>query len=112
MDKAEMVQKMTELISAVDEIAPHPAVMADCLDSAEALYYSLRFPFASDDDLPDSVERKYINWVYRAALEIYSKSGADGQTAHSENGISRTWDSSGISEALKREIVPKCGVVS
>ena len=107
-----MLERLTARITASDGIAPNQALLADCIESAKAIYLSLRFPFTPDDKLPDEVERRYQDWQYRAALEIYSKSGAEGQTAHNENGISRTWDSSGISESLKREIVPKCGVIS
>lgn len=35
-----------------------------------------------------------------ACNEIYAKTGAEGQTAHSENGISRSYDSAWISPKL------------
>lgn len=35
-----------------------------------------------------------------ACNEIYAKAGAEGQTAHSENGISRSYDSAWISPKL------------
>lgn len=112
MPEQTMLQRLTARIAASDGITPDQTLLADCIESAKAIYLSLRFPYTPDDQLPTDVERRYQDWQYRAALEIYSKSGAEGQTAHSENGISRTWDSAGISEALKREIVPKCGVIS
>lgn len=112
MPEQTMLQRLTARIAASDGITPDQTLLADCIESAKEIYLSLRFPYTPDDQLPTDVERRYQDWQYRAALEIYSKSGAEGQTAHSENGISRTWDSAGISEALKREIVPKCGVIS
>lgn len=112
MPEQTMLQRLTARIEASDGITPDQTLLADCIESAKAIYMSLRFPYTPDDQLPTEVERRYQDWQYRAALEIYSKSGAEGQTAHNENGIARTWDSAGISEALKREIVPKCGVIS
>ena len=35
-----------------------------------------------------------------ACVEIYAKVGAEGQKSHSENGISRTYDSSWISPSI------------
>jgi hypothetical protein len=107
-----MLERLTARIAATDGVTPNQTLLADCIESAKAIYLSLRFPYTPDNQLPAEVEQRYQDWQYRAALEIYSKAGAEGQSVHSENGISRTWDSSGISESLKREIVPKCGVIS
>lgn len=112
MPEGTMLERLTARIAATDGVTPNQTLLADCIASAKAIYLSLRFPYTQDDQLPSEVEQRYQDWQYRAALEIYSRSGAEGQTYHSENGISRSWDSSGISEALRREIVPKCGVVS
>lgn len=37
------------------------------------------------------------NSLAMACVDIYAKAGAEGQTSHSENGVSRTYDSSWIS---------------
>jgi hypothetical protein len=44
-------------------------------------------------------------------VELFSKMGAEGQTAHNENGINRTYESAGVSNSLLRRIVPICGGV-
>ncbi len=36
------------------------------------------------------------NSIAMACVDIYAKAGAEGQSGHSENGISRTYDSSWI----------------
>ena len=40
------------------------------------------------------------NSLAMACNEIYAKAGAEGQTGHSENGISRSYDSAWISPKL------------
>ena len=40
------------------------------------------------------------NTLAMACVEIYGKVGAEGQRNHSENGISRTYDSSWISPSI------------
>jgi hypothetical protein len=42
---------------------------------------------------------------------MYNKLGVEGQTSHSENGVSRSYSSASVSEELLREITPKVGVV-
>lgn len=52
------------------------------------------------------VEPKYHNIQIKMAIELYNKQGAEGQTSHSENGISRVYSSSDISDALLSQITP------
>ena len=84
------------------------AELEDILESAKAVILSRRFPFG---DHPDEVENKYKDLQIRIAVEMFNKRGAEGETAHSENGVSRTYSSASVSEELLREIIPKGGVV-
>lgn len=45
------------------------------------------------------------------AVYLYNKRGAEGQISHSENGISRTYESADVPESLMRGIVPFVGVM-
>lgn len=52
-------------------------------------------------------EIKYCSLIVKLALASITKYGAEGETAHSENGISRTYDnSSNYPESLMSTIVP------
>ena len=82
--------------------------LEDLLESAKAVILSRRFPFG---EWPEEIEPRYKDLQIRIAVEMYSKQGAEGQLSHSENGISRTYSSAGVSEELLREITPKAGVV-
>lgn len=83
------------------------AILEDCLESAKAAIMSRRFPYG---DWPDELETRYTDLQFRCALELYMKQGAEGQLSHGENGISRSYQSAGISEDLLSEVVPKAGV--
>lgn len=52
------------------------------------------------------VEQRYEDLQYRIALDLYNKQGAEGELSHSENGISRGYESSWISEQLLQEVTP------
>lgn len=54
----------------------------------------------------DIVESKYSNVQIQMAIELFNKRGAEGQTGHSENGISRTYDASDISNTLIAKVTP------
>jgi hypothetical protein len=82
--------------------------LEDILESAKAVILSRRFPFG---DYPEDIEPRYKDLQIRIAVEMFAKRGAEGETAHSENGISRTYSSANVSEDLLREITPKAGVV-
>ena len=47
----------------------------------------------------------------RLAAYFINKRGADGETSHSENGISRSYESGDIPPSILRELTPKVGVV-
>lgn len=78
------------------------------LESAQAVIQSRRFPFG---EVPETLEERYKDLQIRIAVEMFAKRGAEGETAHSENGVSRTYSSASVSEELLREITPKVGVV-
>jgi hypothetical protein len=82
--------------------------LEDILESAKAVILSRRFPFGEQ---PTELESKFNDLQIRIAVEMYNKRGVEGQTSHSENGVSRSYSSANISEELLREITPKVGVV-
>ena len=84
------------------------AELEDILESAKAVILSRRFPFGEH---PEEIENRYKDLQIRIAVEMYNKRGAEGETAHSENGISRSYASASVSEDLLREITPKVGVL-
>ena len=82
--------------------------LEDILESAKAVILSRRFPFGEQ---PTEIEPKYNDLQIRIAVEMYNKQGVEGQTSHSENGVSRSYASANVSEDLLKEITPKVGVV-
>lgn len=95
MSQLETLRKLTE---DNDE-----SLLQIYLDMASHEITSRAFPFEEDAELP----KKYEPLQLEIALYLYNKRGAEGQTAHSENGISRTYESSDIPSSLLRKIIPK-----
>ena len=63
------------------------------------------------DDTIDEVPRRYGYLQCDIAAYLLNKRGAEGQTAHSENGISRSYASADVPEAMLSEVVPHVGVL-
>ena len=76
--------------------------------TAESAINARRYPF---EDFPEELEKRYYDLQIRIATELFNKRGAEGETAHSENGISRSYSAAWISEELLSEVTPKARVL-
>ena len=57
------------------------------------------------DDTVDEVPRRYGVLQCEIALYLLNKRGAEGQTAHSENGVNRTYENADVPESLLKEVI-------
>lgn len=90
-----------------DVLIPSDELLEDYLESARCAILARRYPFEEWDDY--DVPRRYVDLQVRIALEMISKRGAEGQTNHTEDGVSRSYASAGVSEALLSEVLPRVG---
>ena len=81
-------------------------VLEGVVKLAEAMVLNRMYPFGYPDTA--EVPARYEQIQVQLAAELYSKRGAEGQTSHSENGISRSWPEK---SALLARIIPHCGSV-
>jgi hypothetical protein len=63
------------------------------------------------DDTVTEVPRRYGYLQCDIAAYLLNKRGAEGQTSHSENGISRSYESADVPESMLREVVAHVGVL-
>lgn len=79
------------------------------LDQAAGIVLNRRYPYGIPEGAEVPPEHEHIQ--LQIAVELFSKRGAEGQTAHNENGINRTYEAADVSPSLLRRIVPMCGSV-
>ena len=79
------------------------------LEQAEGIVLNRRYPFGPPEDA--MVPAAYEHIQLQIAVELFSKMGAEGQTAHKENGVDRTYEAADVSPSLLRRIVPVAGSV-
>ena len=99
-------EKITALQTLISPDSDSDAVLGAMISAAEALVLNRMYPFGYPDGTV--VPARYEQIQLQLAVELYSKRGAEGQSSHSENGVSRTWVEN--SPLLKR-ITPHCGSV-
>ena len=73
-------------------------VLTFYLDRASAIICDLRHSA--------TLESSYNTNQIAIAIDLYNKRGAEGETAHSENGMARTYSSADVSPELIAEITP------
>lgn len=106
MTNAEKLARLKVLISP--DTADYELLEA-LLGQAEGIVLNKRYPFGAPEGA--TVPTAYEHIQIQIALELFSKMGAEGQTAHGENGISRTYEAADISPSLLKRIIPVCGSV-
>ena len=79
------------------------------LTAAGSSIIAKAYPY--QDDITE-VPLKYVPVQLEIAAYLLNKRGAEGETAHSENGINRTYENGDVPVSMLREITPYCGVLA
>ena len=102
-------EKITSLAELISPDTADEKLLSRYILLSEGIVLNRRYPFGVPDGA--TVPTQYEHTQLQIAVELFSKMGAEGQTAHSENGISRTYESAGVSASLLKRIIPICGSV-
>ena len=63
------------------------------------------------DDTVTEVPDKYDTLQCEIAAYLLNKRGAEGQTQHSENGITRSYANADVPASMLKVVTPHCGVI-
>ena len=66
------------------------------------------YPYGTDET---EVPTRYDFLQCEIAAYLLNKRGAEGQTAHAENGISRSYESADVPESMLGAVTPMVGVI-
>ena len=92
-------QKMLESITGETE----EAVLSTYLTLAESVVLRKAYPFG---DGTETLPTKYETVQVEIAAYMLNKRGAEGESAHSENGVTRYYEDGDIPPTLLRRILP------
>lgn len=83
-------------------------VLNDLLDDSKDILLETLYPFDDFTDL--EVPTQYYGWQLRCCVELYNMADKQGITNYSENSLSWTKLSDGLSNSLMNKITSKVGV--
>ena len=63
------------------------------------------------DDTVTEVPTRYGYLQCEIATYLLNKRGAEGEVSHSENGISRTYESASVPDSMLSDVIVHCGVI-
>lgn len=100
MDKITLLKNMTDETDL--------EILSAYLDLAESAIITEVFPFGTGcEEMPE----KYESVQVRIAAYYLNKRGAEGETVHLENSVSRHYERGDLPASLLCELVPKAGVL-
>lgn len=100
-------EKLTALKSMVGNSDPDE-VLSTYLDFAGSKILAKAYPYQND---VTEVPVQYAHLQVEIAAYMLNKRGAEGQTSHTENGISRSYENGDIPSSMLKAVIPYCGVI-
>ena len=104
MSQTEKLQLLKAMVGESDT----EEVLLTYLTIAGQKIINRAFPYGADDPV---VPTRYDFLQCEIAAYLLNKRGAEGQTSHSENGISRSYESADVPESLLGAVTPMIGVI-
>lgn len=100
-------EKLTALKAMVGNSDPDE-VLSTYLDFAGSKILAKAYPYQND---VTEVPVQYAHLQVEIAAYMLNKRGAEGQTSHTENGVSRSYENGDIPSSMLKAVIPYCGVV-
>lgn len=104
MTQAEKLKLLKAMVGESDT----EEVLLAYLDIAGRKILNRAYPFGTDET---EVPTRYSFLQCEIAAYLLNKRGAEGQTGHSENGISRSYESADVPESMLGAVTPMAGVI-
>ena len=107
MTEVEKLSLLRVMVGQPNEGEWSDDVLTSYLNIAGRKIINRAYPY---DDTVTEVPRRYSYLQCDIANYLLNKRGAEGQTAHSENGVSRSYESANVPESMLGEVTPHVGV--
>ena len=101
------VEKLTALKAVVGG-SDTDEVLSTYLDLAGSKIIAKAYPYQNDIS---EVPAQYAHLQVEIAAYMLIKRGAEGQTSHSENGVSRSYENGDVPPSMLKAVIPYCAVI-
>lgn len=100
-------EKLVALKAMVGSSDPDE-VLSTYLNFAGRKILAKAYPFQNNvTEVPD----KYAYLQVEIAAYMLNKRGAEGQTSHTENGVTRAYENGDVPSSMLKSVTPYCGVI-
>ena len=103
-------EKIAQLKSMLGEEAPSNEELITLLLITKGAILNARYPLGEWQE--EEVPTRYEHIQLLMCVALFNKKGAEGQTSHSENGITRQYETGDIPHSLLKQIIPMAGSVT
>lgn len=108
MENTEKLKLLRTMVGQTDDMNWTDEVLLAYLDISGRAIITKAYPFKNDvAEVPD----RYNTLQCEIATYLLNKRGAEGETSHSENGISRSYESASIPDSMLKSVIPFGAVV-
>ena len=97
-----LIAKLTEMTGEINE-----DILLTYLNIAKEKVLHKCYPFRHN---VEEVPEKYQYVQLEIAQYLYNKRGAEGETAHNENGINRTYESASVPDSMLKEVISHAAI--
>lgn len=104
MTQEEKIVILTNMIGSYDT----DEVLSTYLNIAGRKIIAKAYPFKTNIM---EVPEQYEFLQCEIAAYLINKRGAEGQTAHIENGITRQYENADVPASMLKSVIPNCGVL-
>ena len=101
-------EEKLQLLKAMVGESDTEEVLLAYLNIAGRKILNRAYPYGTEET---EVPTRYDFLQCEIAAYLLNKRGAEGQTGHSENGISRSYESADVPESLIGAVTPMVGVI-
>ena len=101
-------EKLTALKAMVGS-SDSDEVLSTYLTFAGSKIIAKAYPYQNDIS---EVPAQYAHLQVEIAAYMLNKRGAEGQTSHAENGVTRQYESADVPSSMLKAVIPACGVIS
>ena len=105
MTEAEKLAMLKVLVNS--RFSSEDAMLTSYLALAADKILNKAYPYETVTEVP----ARYHYLQVEIAAYMVDKKGADYQTSHSENGITRTYESPDVPPSMLKSIIPHCGAI-
>ena len=105
------MDKLAELRRMLEPATEDDAVLLSYLDQAKEMIVTRMFPYATEEEIEYAIVPKRFEYKQvRIALYLLNKRGAEGETLHNENGISRRYRNGDLPDEMLADVLPCVGI--